>query len=151
MVSQSGAIIRYIAKLAGLVPTDEALLMDAEMLVELANDMNDINPITVFHAKGSEAQLASLAKFMASAQDWLAAASRLLAGKPFFGGDVMMYGDFALLPVIDNLVLTVPTALEGIPELAAWFARCLDVEKVAAYRAARPAYGLPGSVVNPVA
>lgn len=147
VVSQSGVIIRYVAKLANLVPENVHLQLDADMLVELANDMNSINPIACFYAKDSEAFTHAKDKYFDAFPSWCAAANRLLAGKDFFGGESVMYGDFALLPVIDNTLLVDPTALDAKPELAAWYGRCMADPKIHAYMGSRAKAGMPGTYV----
>lgn len=148
IVSQSGAIIRYVAKLAGLVPADESLTLDADMLVELANDMNDINPLACFYPKGSEKFVGMKAGYFEKLPAWLASMARILADKAFFGGAGLSYGDFAILAVIDNTVTLEPNALDATPEVKAWYGRCVADPKIAAYLASRGPFGMPGTVVG---
>lgn len=79
----------------------------------------------------------------------MAGAARILAGKPFFGGDKMMWGDVAFLTICDTLLCLVPSGLDAYPEIKAWYERCTAVPEVASYMAARAKLGMPGSTINP--
>lgn len=123
IVSQSGAIIRYIARLANLVPKTEDLLLDADMMVELAQEMNNINPILNWYDKDSAAFETARAAYFASLPEWLASAARLLEDKPFFGGDQPSYGDFAFFAICDNTLTVDSKAINGAPAIMAWVLR----------------------------
>jgi glutathione S-transferase len=148
VVSQSGAIIRYAGRLANLAPADEELLLDADMIVELANEMNAINPMLVFYQKDSEKFNEQKGQFGTQLPAWLASATRVLAAKDYFGGSSPSYGDFALLPIIDNTLKIFPDALEASPALQAWYERVIALPTVNAYLSAREPLGVPGSFIS---
>lgn len=45
VIAQSGAITRYVAKIANIYPVDPEDAAEADMIHELAQEMNAINPI----------------------------------------------------------------------------------------------------------
>jgi hypothetical protein len=126
-----------MAKLAGLDrhPADERLASrrGAGMLVELANDMNDINPIACFFPKGSEKCVGTMSSYFEKLPAWLASMARILAGKVFFGGAGLSHGDFAIHAAIDSTLTLEPTALDAAPEVKAWYGCCVTDPKIAAF------------------
>ena len=55
VISQSGAILRYCAKIAGCFPADIDEAAEADMIVELTQEMNVINPLICYVPLGSDA------------------------------------------------------------------------------------------------
>ena len=54
VIAQSAAIVRYVAKLAGLYPSNPEDCAEADMLLELSQEMNAINPLLNFYPVNSE-------------------------------------------------------------------------------------------------
>ena len=92
VIAQSGAITRYVAKLANLYPSDPALCAESDMVYELAQEMNLISPIVNFFDKDSEDFKLKSETYFASLPAWLEAAQKLLGSKDFFGGSSPQYG-----------------------------------------------------------
>ena len=54
LINQSGAIARYVAKLIKVYPEDIEKAAIADMIFELAQEMNPISPVLNFYSPGSE-------------------------------------------------------------------------------------------------
>jgi len=155
LVSQSGAIIRYCGKLAGVVPEQDDLVLDADMMVELANDMNAINPILNFYPKDSEAYNDKKTVFFNSLPAWLSSAQKVLNNKPFYGGEKPSYGDFAFFAVCDNISFVKDCSFDEFVSIKEWIQRIRELPQIATYLAERPGphtpdWGMPGSHIMSV-
>ena len=138
LISQSGAIIRYAAKLAKLYPEDPELALEADALYDMCKDLNGVNPLINFYEidtddfrKNKEVLFEKLPRFMRGAQ-------RMLGSKDFFGGNQPFYSDFAFLHTCDCLVALEPTALDEYPGIKTWMRRMLALPSVLDYFKKRP-------------
>ena len=108
-------------------------LLDAEMMVELAQELNAANPLFAFFEKGSETHSKLFAEYMPKLPAGFDSATNILNGKDFFGGASPSYGDFAFLVLLDNILGIDASVLSGHPALHAWYTRCMALPPVAAY------------------
>ena len=111
------------------------------MMVELCQDMVAVNPLLVFHEKGSEAHSKMLAEYLPKIPPAMDAATAILNGKQFYGGASPSYGDFCFLALVDNILLIEPGALAAHPAIHEWYTRCMALPAVATYMV-RPIFPL---------
>mmetsp|Transcript_6671 Transcript_6671/g.14454 ORF Transcript_6671/g.14454 Transcript_6671/m.14454 type:complete len:189 (+) Transcript_6671:142-708(+) len=91
VVAQSGAIIRYAAKLANACPSDPALAAKNDMVMEMAMEMMPINPLLNVFQADSENYAAKHAEYFAALPGRLAIAQKALGDAKFFGGATPSY------------------------------------------------------------
>ena len=144
IISQSGAIVRYVAKLAGCYPADIDTAAEADMILELTQEMNLINPIQCYYTIGSDAYKENSATFFTAFPKQLAAAQRILRDRKFYGGEEPHYGDFALFHICNSVEFVAPGYLEPYPAIKTWYNTMLEVPSIAAYLAKRPAASTEG-------
>ena len=150
IISQSGAIVRYVAKLAGCYPADIDTAAEADMILELTQEMNLINPIQCYYTIGSDAYKENSATFFTAFPKQLAAAQRILRDRKFYGGDEPHYGDFALFHICNSVEFVAPGYLEPYPAIKTWYNTMLEIPSIAAYLAKRPTgstegFGVPNT------
>ena len=138
LISESGALIRYAAKLAKLYPEDPEQALEADSLFELCLDMNGINPLINFYEMGTDAFSANKAAYFEKLPRWMRGAERMLGSKDFFGGSSPFFSDFAFLHICDNIVALEPKALDEYPALKIWLKRMLSLPSVVDYFKKRP-------------
>jgi glutathione S-transferase len=151
-IAESGAIVRYVAKLAKVFPEDAASCAQADMVFELAQALAPINPIFNMTPYESEDWKAAYAKYFASFPSSMASATAILGDKNFFGNDAPHFGDFGLFHVCDLALCVEPTCLDAFPAIAAWMVRTKAIPSVASYLEKRPnsstpGFGIPGSML----
>lgn len=137
-IAQSGAITRYVAKLAGVYPTDPDKAAVADMVQELAMEMNVINPILNWFPVDSEHRSKEYATYFSAFDDRMVAVQRILGSQQFFGGEGPSHGDFSLLHIMDVTLTIKPDALDSHPELKAWVERMKAIPQVQRYLSERP-------------
>jgi glutathione S-transferase len=152
VIGQSGAIIRYAAKLASVSPADPEECAVADMLVELAQDMNGVNPVLNFFDPASDMFKAAKAAYFAALPARMEEVSKILGSKDFFGGKKPHYGDFTLFHVLFNTLTVDPSALEKFPTISAWCSKMRELPGLKEYLATRagpktPGYGKPGTLI----
>ena len=150
IISQSGAIVRYVAKLAGCYPADIDSAAEADMILELTQDMNDINLIQCYYTIGSDVYKENSATFFTAFPKQIAAAQRILHDRKFYGGDEPHYGDFALFHICNSVEFVAPGSLDPYPAIKTWYNTMLEVPSIAAYLAKRPTgstegFGVPNT------
>lgn len=152
VISQSGAIVRYAAKLAGVFPADIDECAVADMILELTQEMNLINPIQCYFTIGSEIYKEKYATYFGAFPSQISAAQKILGDRKFYGGSVPNFGDFALFHICEATILVAPDSLEPYPVINAWFKSVLALPAVAEYIAKRPTgstegFGIPNTHV----
>lgn len=153
IISQSGAIVRYAASVAGLYPREPEAAAEADMLLELSQDMNAINPILNWHVAGGEEWTASHDRYFKLLPQWMTAAQKILGEKEYFGGETPHFGDFGLFHIVNNTLTVSPQSLDSFPAILAWSGRMLALESVQKYFSERPHggtpnWGRPGSFIT---
>lgn len=113
LIPQSGAIMRYLAKIAGAVPEDpiEAAMCDA--LYEATQDLRTAGLI-VNRLEG-EAKETEMEKYLATLPKSLKYFEKNLGEKQFLMGDKVSYCDFAVWHYLDLSLTMDPDLLEGYP------------------------------------
>lgn len=151
-IAQSGAILRYVAKLAGVYPSDPERAAVADMVQELCLDMNPINPILNFFPKGSDQYNSAYDSYFATLGDRLKSLQRSLKSEKFFGGnDIPSHGDFALFHILDSTVTVKPDALNEFPTFQTWMENMKSIPQLKKYLEERPGFdqvGAPGSHIK---
>jgi len=137
-LAQSGAILRYVAKLANVYPEDLERAAIADMVLETAMEMNPINPILNFFPVGSDLYTSAYATYFAALPARLASLQNILGDELFYGGDKISHGDFLLFHILDNTVLVKPDALTDYPKLVEWKDRVASIPQVKKYLENRP-------------
>lgn len=153
LISQSGAIVRYVAKLADLYPTDIETAAEADMVFEMCQDMNP-NPLINWHPYQSEAWIKANTDYFNALPNKLDAAKLILGDKVYFSGDAPHYGDFAFLHTCLQVTFLEPSCLAEYPTLVTWVGRMMALPNVATYvqgrppNAAHPVWGREGSLIH---
>lgn len=152
VISQSGAIVRYAAKLAGCFPADIDEAAEADMILELTQEMNLINPIQCYFTIDSDTYKEKYATYFGAFPSQITAAQVILGERKFYGGDKPHYGDFALFHICEATVFVAPDSLEPYPAINSWYKAMLALPAVAAYMAKRPTgategFGIPNTHV----
>lgn len=143
-IAQSGAIIRYVANLAGVYPQDPERAAVADMVLELAMEMNPINPILNWFAVDSEAYAAAYNAYFTALPARLLALQRILGESAFFGGDKVSHGDFLLFHILNNTILVSPGSLTCFGTLVGWMERMNAIPQLKEYLERRPGPPLVG-------
>ena len=144
IIAESGAMARYVARLANLYPEDLEEIAKAEMLFELTQDMNAINPILNWFEYNSEAWQGAYDSYFSNFPVWVAAAQKLLGDKQYFGGDKPHFGDIAFLHICLNTLEVSPDALAQFPTVLDWVHRLKSTPSISEYLEGRPGPSTPG-------
>jgi len=143
-LTQSGSIMRYLAREHGLVAADAVVAARQDAAFELAQEFGKVNPMVNMY-KRDEARTADFLSQGAGNGSGYAFAPKLDAavamldaeGGKFFGGDTPCYADFNMWHYLDNLDTLVPDILA--PPLVAWMTRVAALPPIDEYlRAKRP-------------
>jgi glutathione S-transferase len=141
---QSGAIIRYVAKLSGVYPEDIEQAAIGDMVVELCLEMNAINPLVNWFDFGSDAYNASYSAYFGILDARLESLQRILGAAHFFGGENVCHGDFVLFHVLDSTLLVKPDSLAAFPQLRVWIDQMNAIPQLTTYLRQRPQPPLVG-------
>lgn len=133
IIAQSGTILRFVAKLAGLYPADPLEAARADMVHEMANDMNSINAILNFWPCLGEAFDQNRASYFKNFVKYAAYGETLLGDKYYFGGSQPHFGDFSLFHVMNASVSVEPACLDAYPKLRKWMAAMHNIPRVRQY------------------
>jgi glutathione S-transferase P len=155
LISQSGTIVRYLAKVVGIYPSDIELAAEADMVYELCMDMTDINLVLNWFEKDSNTFIDRRASYFAAFPGRMRAALDILKDKNFFGGDSPHFGDFGLFHAVDNSLTVQPSCLDEFPAIKSWYNRVHQLPFVSKYLQDRPkagtgSVGKPGSLIHAV-
>lgn len=152
VVSQSAAVARYCAKLAGLMPVDDIGIAEADMIYELAQELMVVDPIVNVFDCTSDMFREKKDVFLSDFQHNITACERILADKEYFGGANPHYGDFNLFHVCDLALMLDDTCLQNVPHISRWMTRIKDLPPIIQYLESRPQaplVGKLGSKINP--
>jgi len=171
VIAQTAAIVRYVAKLAGLYPSNPEECAEADMLLELAQDMNVINPLLNYYPVVSEdfkrkygsllyfshhvvhfgyCWKRNIAEYFSKLPTLLKAMEKILGGKKFFGGESPYYADFSIFNILYNTIELEPKSLDDAPTMIAWMESMKSLPTLKKYLAERPNapdVGIPGSYI----
>ncbi|XP_078383977.1 hematopoietic prostaglandin D synthase-like isoform X2 [Oculina patagonica] len=141
VLGQSGAVMKYICKKAGMYPSDPFDEAVANMITDGVTDL--FNGIVKFNFEKDEARKEELKKefFETTLPARLEKFDALLKG-PFFLGDKMTYADIAFFDLNNGFLgqgkPEVPEHLSKFPKLAEHYKRVLDVPGIKAWVEKRP-------------
>eukprot|EP01040_Poterioochromonas_malhamensis_P008030 gene8030-8680_t len=138
VIAETGAIIRLVAKLANIYPTDPFEAAKADMLFESAVDLNAVNVLLNWWELGSGDYKTNYETFFGILPHHLSTLDVELGSKPFFGGERPHHGDFALFNILSNTITIKPDALEGYPKLVAFIERVAKIPVIEQYLKNRP-------------
>jgi glutathione S-transferase len=142
-LGQSGAILRYVAKLAGSAPTDAWATVLAETQLDHVMDLMSAMYTAAFKPEAERA--AAVESFIKEkAGNMTKGLIAYLGDKPYFGGESPNYVDFALYATLEGAgryginiasgvtggeaLQRVVDAVAAHPKLAAHFAKRAEVE-----------------------
>eukprot|EP00349_Pseudokeronopsis_sp_Brazil_P001448 CAMPEP_0202961636 /NCGR_PEP_ID=MMETSP1396-20130829/5711_1 /ASSEMBLY_ACC=CAM_ASM_000872 /TAXON_ID= /ORGANISM="Pseudokeronopsis sp., Strain Brazil" /LENGTH=197 /DNA_ID=CAMNT_0049681617 /DNA_START=93 /DNA_END=686 /DNA_ORIENTATION=- len=122
-IAQSNAILRYVAKKAGLDASEDPKWFGmSEMLIEEASDMYSL----LAKANNSEDKTVAFNELLSAdgkmAQHFGYLEQLLPGDQPFFRPDKRAAGGFAVAAVLDMVVHLEPTLLENFPKLKVFYA-----------------------------
>jgi glutathione S-transferase len=152
LISQSGSVCRYVAKIAKMYPEDPVAAAEADMVFELAQEMADINPVANYYHRSGAEWKDKHEQYFTRLPRRLEAAQKFLGANDFFGGKLPHYGDFGLFHICDITLLVQPDSLDSYPQLKAWMQRMHAIPGLKQYIASRPGpetpgWGIPGTFI----
>lgn len=151
IIAQSGAIIRYVSKLAGIYPSDPIAAARADMIYEFTQELNMINPLLNFWPTNTDAWSNNCNVYFETLPRHLEVARRLLGDQDYFGGDSPHHGDFAMFHVFESCVAVNPTCLDQYPTLKLYLQRMLNLQTIGSFLVGRlppQSVGMCGSFVQ---
>ena len=144
-IAQSGAITRYVAKLANIYPEDPERAAKADMIQELGMEMNPINPVLNWFPVDSDSYNSMHTSYFAAFAGRMEAVVAVLGNDKYFGGDNQpCHADFILFHLLDVTTTVKPDALESFPVLQRWMADMNAIPQLQEYLAQRPGPPLVG-------
>ena len=156
VIAQSGAIAHYIAKICGIYPTDPEKCARADMIYELSQEMNMINPLCNYFPYKSEKWQTEYNNFFERLPDRLEFLSNALGEEQsYFGGmfeNRPSHADFGIFHILDMTTYLKPDALDKYPLLTGHLFTMRCIPSIARYLRGRltadsPDWGLPGSYI----
>ena len=150
-IAETGAIVRLVAKLANVYPTDVYEAARADMLFELVMDLNTINPILNWFPADSEKWKTAYDSYFGSLPYHLENLKEILGEKQFFGGNRPHHGDFGIFHILLNSRAVKPDVLNNYPNLQQYIERMQQLPAINDYLATRPGdseVGMDGSFVR---
>jgi glutathione S-transferase len=151
VIPESGAIIRYLAKKANIYPSDPLEAAKADMMFDLSQDMNSINPILNFLPVESDKWKELYENYFKSLPFHLGNMTDILGEKPFFCGENPNHGDFAILNVLINSVTVKPNCLDDFPKMKEYVTRVSSLPGIENYlktRLRENEVGMPDSFMQ---
>jgi|EP00037_Helgoeca_nana_P033915 glutathione S-transferase len=136
-LAQSGAIIRYVAALAGLVPADPFEAAQCDAVYEAAQELMTVNPVVNVFVGDAFVEKRQL--YLEQAPSKIANIARALGDTgPFFFGVAPLYADFTVYHALSNTLLLEPTVLDAHSNLKRFITAIEALPGVTEYLAERP-------------
>eukprot|EP01031_Cornospumella_fuschlensis_P036959 gene36959-44836_t len=151
IIAQTGAIARYVGKLAKVYPENPLAAARADMVFEFAQELNMVSPLLNFWPISTDVWKNNYELFFNSLPRQLSIADNLLGDHHFFGGDSPCHGDFALFHILDACRTMQADCLDTFPRLAHFMSRFAELPGVREYLANRlppQSVGLCGSFMQ---
>jgi glutathione S-transferase len=151
VLAESGAIVRYLAKIANIYPSDPLEAAKADMMFDLSQDMNAINPILNFYPVESDKWKELYETYFKSLPFHLGNMTEILGDKPFFCGEKPNHGDFALLNILINSVTVKSNCLDDFPKIKEYVNRVSSLPEIDNYlktRLSENETGMPDSFMQ---
>ena len=140
IIAQSGSIVRYLAKITNLIPSDDILAAEVDALFETSQELFFPLSPTVNFATG-EAFKEKKEKIIKDFENRLAGLERELTKYdhgPFFFGNEIYYGDFGIFHNIDLVRLLDGDLLKQYPLMSKFMENFENLAGVSKYLNARP-------------
>ncbi len=137
-IAQSGTMARYCAHLSSLMPEDIFQQLDADMLMEFANDIFDLFGKAKYAGDELAQQVAWTrvkSKQLPEKLDYLV---KFLGEKPFFSSDVVHAGDVAIFSILNLAIEAGVDWREKFPTLTAHYDRVKAVGSIEKYLENKP-------------
>ena len=151
IIAQSGAIVRFVAKLAGIYPVDAIEAAQADMVHEMAQDMNAINALLNFWPMLSDAYIQNRESYFRNFPRQIGYIEKLLGSKEFFGGNTPHYGDFSMFHIMDACLAVEPECLDAFPRTRKWVDNMANIPLLRLYpqkRSTTSNLGMCGSLIQ---
>lgn len=137
VIAQTGAIVRFCAKLAKIYPENPVQAARADMIYEFAQDLSMINPILNFWPVSSQEWSKAYSSYFEYLPSLLTVAQNLLGEETFFGGATPHHGDFEMFHIFDSCLIVNSSCLDAFPLLQAFYIRMRDMPVMQNYLANR--------------
>ena len=129
-MSESNAILKYIAKKCGMMPETEQEIIASDVAEGVMGDMRGYFRQLVFTPTYDTDKL----KYPELVKAKLALFDKLLGKRPFLAGDRVTWLDFVLYESVDVNSLFVPGILDDFSNVLEFKARIESLDGIAAYR-----------------
>ena len=153
VIAESGTILRFVAKLAGLYPSDPLEAARADMVHEMANDMNAINAILNFWPRCMDQFNENRTSYFKNFVKYATYAETLLGDKYYFGGSQPHYGDFSLFHIMTACTCVEPACLQAFAKLQRWVTAMQNIPRIKQYLQLRESIGnlgMCGSLIQSI-
>ena len=140
LISQSGAINRYLASLVSkpdFIPKDPVKGALTDAIHETAGDLVRIMPI-VNIMKGDQRKQEKEEYFSKTLPAKLPAMVKMLGDQSFYCGDAPTYSDFSIYTIMDLVSLVEPGVVRQHDNITSWMARVEQLPGVKEYLESRP-------------
>lgn len=126
-ITESQAIVRYVARKCGLVPTDPKSLAECEMAESVVVGIRSKFTESCYKPDFDKAKLreAVLPSFPAL--------EKFLGSRPYLAGNDLSYVDFQLYETMDHHRLLYPDILDEFPNIKKFMERFASQKTIAAY------------------
>ena len=128
-LTQSGAILRYVAELHGFRGKDAVENAHLDMLHGEAIDIH-IPYLRKVYSPDFEKQKDELRKIIVMKLEGL---EKYLEGKKFFGGETVKFPDFHLYEIIYQNSILFPDLLDKFPNIKSYLKRFEELPRIKAY------------------
>ncbi len=142
-LSQSSAMIRYLARRGGLYGADETDAMWCDIIAGVAADFAE-TAIQAAFKPSPEIAIADLeARFAKFGPRFEARIEE--QGSGFCAADTMTFADVVLAEALSSYLEWCPDMLDGAPKLQALYKRTIEEPTIAAYLGSELRYPMPGA------
>jgi glutathione S-transferase len=130
-VTQSNAIVRYIAAEHGLLGSNQDEARRCEIMLEEGMDFRN-RTVTMAYGRLGAGFEAEREAYATTLHSWLTKYESFLTGD-WFAGDALTAADFVMYELLDQNRLMIPGSLDAFPRLAAFLERFRALGRIAAY------------------
>ncbi|XP_077983079.1 glutathione S-transferase Mu 4-like [Glandiceps talaboti] len=145
-LTQSNAILRYIARKANLLGTNEKEITRVNLMAEQSMDLRNFM-VSKFYTRSAWEDVKS--DFLEKTGSMLKAFSAFLGDNPWFAGQNVSFVDFVMYELMDQICHVDSKALDNLKNLKDFQARVEALPAIAAYM--KSDRFMKGPLNNPVA
>ena len=138
MIAQSGTMTRYCANLSTLMPKNIFKQLDADMLMEFANDIFSLFAKAKYAGDDLAQQVGWQRVRKQQLPEKLDYLVKFLGEKPFFSGDDVHAGDIAIFSVLNLAISAGIDWREGYPTIASHYERVSKLGSIQEYLDNKP-------------